>query len=238
MNAEAQAAPDVSHDLLDTFVRQDVVDAAASAKAPRARRRIVPTVAAEGQSSSGAHYNYPETSIDCVIPNPSSPEEVARVKYMRRLEAYAAAFPDRKVDPNAAFRMDQKALEAFTKRTEMRLASRGATNSSIAAGIIEGIGSGIERTHQFFNGLGAFFKEWVAKNEDAVQVLQIKYFGDVGGVEMSVLAELAKGTVAVYKANAHVAAIVMRHQVMQQAERARDPQVAASSSEPSDGEDL
>lgn len=237
MNADAQPVPDVSHELLDQFVRQDVVDGAASAKAPRSRRRIVPSMMAEGQSSSGVAYNYPDTSIDCVIPSPSTPDETTRVKYMRRLEAYAAAFPAQKIDPNAAFRMDVKALGAFTKRTEMRLASLASASSSIVGSIIEGIGGGIEKTHAFFNGLGCFFKDWVEKNQSAVQVLQIKYFGDFGGVEMAVMSELFKGAAGIYKANAHVAALVMRHQTMQQA-RAGTPQVAASSSEPSDGEDL
>lgn len=174
--------------LLDQHVRPEKAEAAAFMKGKKKAPQLVSRPTGKGA------YRYPLNSIADVLLDPETDEDKFRLKHILRLERYAAAFPDRNVNPVDAFDLTIPQLRAFLDQTEKRLIPKnGPAISPIAIGLSV-IGAQIGKRVSCLRGLDETYGRWSQENAELLTLIEAKYSGFSFSIEVSALISLGLAT--------------------------------------------
>jgi len=192
-----------------------------------------PSVAEEHAATSGAKkkkkllggrggYNYPTNRIADVILDVSEPTAREKVSLISRLERYAEAFPDRNVDPCAAFSLEGAELRAHVAAVERRL----QPDRNVMPGVeqyhfvVRMLCPMIEAFVPRLKGLTATYSEIINSEAATIKLLEAKYGMPSMGPELVLLGAFAIPTAALFHFNGYSeeekTAIAMRSVVPRQ----------------------
>lgn len=178
--------------LLDSHANPKAAASAASSSGKKQREPIV----------KGRRYKYPNTLACDVIINPQDDDEREKLEIMSLIERYAKAFPDKGIDPNAAWDMDCAEATAYIRTLEEKICAKDGNHSSIVGLVVAGGSNFVEKKFKRMRGLSEAMYGFCEENKDTIKLLEAKYAGGLGlSPEVSLLMSAAMVVFAVWQKN-------------------------------------
>lgn len=150
----------------------------------------------------GRRYKYPNTLACDVIINPQDDDEREKLEIMSLIERYAKAFPDKGIDPNAAWDMDCAEATAYVRTLEEKICAKNGHQSSIVGLVVVGAAGFAEKRFERMRGLQEAMGGFCEENKDTIKLLEAKYAGGLGlSPETSLLMSAALVVFSVWQRN-------------------------------------